>query len=1069
MNYKLIFTSLILSLFFLQLNAQESAIYRDYQENYKRGMNFFDKKLYGQALEAFNIVTSAANLFQDTDVPMYILQSELHAGLAALFTKQADAEKRLLTFIDNYDPSPVATKARLAIGNHYYDKRQYTMAIKYLSKVPNLDLNNAEIIEKKFKLGYCYFVKKKFEQAKTLFYEIKEVKTQYYYPSNYYYGITNFFEKEYDEALQSFKRVQNSKKYSSIVPSYICQIYFALKQHSELIKYGEPLANDKNIIEREQISQLIGQAYFEQGAYEKALPFLESYVEYSRKVTKETLYQLGYTQYKIGKHEEAIENFRQLNALKDKMGQSALYNMADCLLKTGKKSPARQAFQKASQMTFDPILQEDALINYAKLSYELGFDNDAISALQKVTKNKSEYYNEAQNLLSKIFLNTRDYDTALEYLRQMPEKTQKIKETHQKIAYFRALQLFNDFKYPKAITLFDESIKIGINQETLALAHFWKAESLYKRQLYDKSIDEYFQFNLLAKTANQLPANSTIGVANYGLGYNYLKKEDYGNASRSFIKAVSEIKPHLNSINDRYVTNFVYPDALLRSADCLLYLRDFSKAKEYYNTTINKNYPNKDYAMYQVSLIHNLQDKTSLQIAILDRLINNYPTSLYADNALYSKGNTYLHLDQKDLAIEAYKELVEKYPNSETANQAMLKLGLIAYSMDKNEEALNYYKSVFNTNPQSEEAKDALSAIKEIYIESGNTDGYFDFVKSIQGYSIDELERDSLMFVSAQIQFENNNWEDAVSRYTKYLERYPNGMNNIQARFNRGESLFDLKRYEEAILDYAYISDNGNPAYAETANYRAANITYYSIQDFSEASKYFGRLENLASTEERLFEAQQYGMRAAYYATKFDTLINTTERFINNPRTTPQDHAEANYYLGKSYLSQKKYDDALKAFDRNIELSGDDVLSAESRYWRAYIFYQKRELDNALDICFKNNKEIPGHPYWLVKSFILLADIYAEKGNLFQAKATLQSIVDNYDGDQDLIDEAKSKLQLVIDAEENKSKIKRINPDDDLEMIEENTDEPIVEEEIIETRKPKRKKKKPRKSAKNNQ
>ncbi|MDC0231327.1 tetratricopeptide repeat protein [Aureispira] len=1056
MNYKLFFTTLICSLFFLDLVAQESAVYRDYQENYKRGMHFFDQKLYGHALEEFNIVTAQAKLFQDTDVPMYILQSELHSGLAALFTKQADAEKRLLTFIDNHDPSAVATKARMAIGNHYYEKRKYSLAIKYLSKVPNLDLNNSEIIENKFKLGYCYFVKKKFEQAKALLYQVKETKTQFYYPSNYYYGIINFFDKEYDEALKSFKKVQNSKKYSNIVPSYICQIYFALKQHPELIKYGEPLADDKNILEREQISQLLGQAYFEQGLYGKALPYLESYVQFNRKVTKETLYQLGYTQYKVGKYQEAIENFGQLNSLKDMMGQSALYNLADCLLKTGQKSPARLAFQKASQLTFDPILQEDALINYAKLSYELGFDNDAISALQKVSKNKSDYYNEAQNLLTKIFLNTRDYDTALEYLRQMPEKTQKIKETHQKIAYFRALQLFNDFKYPKAIILFDESIKIGINQETLALAHFWKAESLYKRQLYDKSIDEYFQFNMLAKTANQLPANSTIGVSNYGLGYNYLKKEDYGNASRSFIKAVSEIKPHLNSINDRYVTNFVYPDALLRSADCLLYLRDFSKAKAYYNTTINKSYPNKDYAMYQVSLIHNLQDKTSLQIAILDRLIDNYPLSLYADNALYSKGNTYLHLDQKDLATKAYKELVEKYPKSETTNQAMLKLGLIAYSLDKNEEALNYYKAVFNNNSQSEEAKDALAAIKEIYIESGNPDAYFDFVNSIQGYSIDELERDSLMFVSAQIQFENNNWEDAVVRYSNYLNKFPNGMNNIQARFNRGESLFDLKRYEDAIIDYAYISDNANPAYAETANYRAANITYYSIQDFGEASKYFGRLEKLASTEERLFEAQQYGMRAAYYATEFDTLIKTTERFINNPRSTPQDHAEANYFLGKSYLSQKNYDDALTSFNRNIELSGDDVRSAESRYWRAYIFYQKRELDEALDICFKNNKEIPGHPYWLVKSFILLADIYAEKGNLFQSKATLQSIVDNYDGDQDLLDEAKRK-------------IKRINPDDDLEMIEETTEDQNFEEEIIENPKPKRKKKKQRKSKKDSQ
>ena len=99
--------------------------------------------------------------------------------------------------------------------------------------------------------------------------------------------------------------------------------------------------------------------------------------------------------------------------------------------------------------------------------------------------------------------------------------------------------------------------------------------------------------------------------------------------------------------------------------------------------------------------------------------------------------------------------------------------------------------------------------------------------------------------------------------------------------------------------------------------------------------------------------------------------------------------------------------------------------------------YQNRNLDKAMEFCFLNNKEIPSYPYWLVKSFILLADIYAEKDNLFQAKATLQSIVDNYKGDQALLDEAKRKLQLVKDAEKTKSKIKKENPGGNLDMREE--------------------------------
>ncbi|MGH1336654.1 MAG: tetratricopeptide repeat protein [Aureispira sp.] len=1021
------------------LQAQESAIFRDAQDHYKRGMRFYKQALYGQALSEFEQLLAQPRSFDDNNEPLYRQRSALYAGLSALYLKQPDAEKRLLYFIEAQAPSSIATRAQLALGNYYYAERNYNQAIKYLSQVSTLELNNEEIIAQKFKLGYSYFVKKKFPKAKSLFQQIRNSKTQYYYPANYYYGITEFFDGDYNKALDGFNNAKQSSRYKNIVPVYIIQIYFANKQYAEVIKEGKPLVNNDKIRERQQVAQLVGQSYFELGQYRKALPLLNEYVTSTPKVSKEALYQLGYTQYKVGKYKEAIENFKQLNTLNDNLGQNALYYMADAQLKTNAKSAARQGFQRASQMTFNPVLQEDALINYAKLSYELGFDNDAITALQKI-KPGTDYSNEAQNLMATVFLNTRDYDKALQTLRKMqpPNKTQKLQETHQKVAYFRGVQLYNGRKYDKALQLFEESISMGINLETKALARFWRAETFYKKKQYDQSINEYNQYLTLAAPLKQLPDNSSKGVAYYGLGYSYIKKDDYNNANQHFGNTVRTLEKNLGAYNDKYVTNFVYPDALLRLGDCRLYLRDYERAKKPYNTVVTRNYPNKDYALYQLSLIYNLQDDYASQLSLLDKIINEYPNSRYADDAYYAKGNTLFIMSRRDLARNAYEELLQKYPNSELGNRSLLKLGLIAYSVGRNEEALNYYKGVFRNNPQSEEAKDALAAIKEIYVEDGNPDGYFNFVNTVQGYNVSEFERDSLLFMAAQIQYDNAQWERSIGAYTSYLERFPNGINSLKAHFNRGEALFDLKRYPEALQDYSYLSDLGNSAYTETANHRAANITYYSTQDFSQAQLYFGRLEQTATTEERLFEAQQYGMRSTFYANDFQTLPVIAERLIKNPRSTPPDRAEAHYYQGKAYIAQKKYDQALLAFEKNIALSGDDAYSAEARYWRAYIAYHNRNLKKAEDLAFDNNKALSGHPYWLVKSFILLADIYAEQDNLFQAKATLQSIVDNYKGDQALLDEAKRKLRLVKAAEQNSSKLKQDNPNGELEMIEEN-------------------------------
>lgn len=1031
---------LICFLFLIHFTArtQESAIYRDDQETYKNALHFYEQKMYFKALESFDKVVQNHEHFSDKNIPEYILDAEIHAALSALYIKQKDALKRVDNFIEKNEPTAISNRAKLAVGNYYYDQRNYSKSITYLSLINNKDLSKKEIIAKNFKLGYSYFVKKKFDLAEPLFSEITdEKKSSYFYPSNYYYGLIRFFEADHEEAIKSFKIVEHSSKYKLIVPCYICQIYFAKKEYALLVDYGSKYVKDENLKERAQIAQLVGQAHFEMGDYTKALPYLEDYIQNSSKVSKEALYQLGFTQYKVGQYEAAIQNFKYLNGLDNKMGQNALYNLADCLLKTKDKKAARLAFQNASKMDFDEKIQQDALINFAKLSFELGFDNDAILNLQDINMD-SPYYNEAQNLLTEIFINTRNYDVALDYLRKMKNKTPKMQETHQKIAYLNGVQHYNINDLVKAIQLFQESNQIGLNQEIKALAHFWMAEALYKKNAYDKSINSYLEFNLLAKAVNQLPANSSIGVSNYGIGYAYLKMEDYANASKAFHSSVNFIKNNLDNINDIYVTNFVYPDALLRAGDCFLQQRKYEKSTGFYNIVVNKDYPMADYAMYQLSLVYNIQDNYQKQISLLDQLIQNYPNSLYADDAVFAKGNSYLIQDMKVEATQSYLSLIQNYEKSELYIYALLKLGLIAYAQDEDEAALDYYKAAYRHNPQSEAGSDALAAIREIYVNDGNVNGYFNFLNSVGGYQMDELEKDSLMFISANMKFQEGQWQGAIDGFSAYLNKYPNGIHHMKARFYRAESLFDLKKYTDAIVDYAFLSEDGNPSFAETSNNRAANISYYILQNFEEACKYYLRLEKVASNPDLLYESQQYGMRSAYYAQSFDTLQNVCLRFMQNERATPSDFAEANYFLGKAYLIQNKFNQALAAFNKNIELSSEDAYSAESRYWRAYITYNNRELDKAMDLCFQNNKEIPNHPYWLVKSFILLADIYAEKDNLFQAKATLQSIIDNYEGDQKLIDEAKQKLELVIQAEQNKTKLKREIPDAELEMLEDN-------------------------------
>jgi hypothetical protein len=104
--------------------------------------------------------------------------------------------------------------------------------------------------------------------------------------------------------------------------------------------------------------------------------------------------------------------------------------------------------------------------------------------------------------------------------------------------------------------------------------------------------------------------------------------------------------------------------------------------------------------------------------------------------------------------------------------------------------------------------------------------------------------------------------------------------------------------------------------------------------------------------------------------------------------------------------------------------------AAESKYMVAKLLFDKQEYKASLDTCFKLKGRFDSYDYWVVKAFILIADDYQMMDNTFQARATLESIIENYKGDRSLVAEAKAKLEK-LDAEGlNKSKIQLTTPSD---------------------------------------
>jgi TolA-binding protein len=131
---------------------------------------------------------------------------------------------------------------------------------------------------------------------------------------------------------------------------------------------------------------------------------------------------------------------------------------------------------------------------------------------------------------------------------------------------------------------------------------------------------------------------------------------------------------------------------------------------------------------------------------------------------------------------------------------------------------------------------------------------------------------------------------------------------------------------------------------------------------------------------------------------------------------------EARYTTGKSWFQLDNLNMALPAFK---EIAGDTKLEqgAEAKFRVAEIYYRQNNKTQAENEVMDFITKGTPYQFWLGKSFLLLADIYLDKGDEFQAKHTLKSVVENYGNDTDGIkNEAARKLAAIEDGEKLEQK-----------------------------------------------
>ena len=933
-------------------------------------------------------------------------------------------QEHIKAYLGKYPYTPYSDEIQLMLGVLEVEKNNFDKAKKIFANIDTKNLSRSSESTLSFYKGYALVNLNEYDQALTVLRPLKKKQNPYSMQATYYMGYCYYQQQLYPQALSEFLTLDESGNYSKIVPYYIVQIYYAIGQYDKVYELAEKLLrnypdNDYN----DELHRLVGEIYYQKGIYTDAVRHLKAYHELRKSkkkdIVRNDLYLLGISCYKEKQYQDAINYLRQVKQTPaDSIAESTCLHLGHSYLRENDLEKAKLSYAAAIEFKINDQLREEAMYNYVQVTY---LQNSALGENITAFKNfisqypNSKYMDKVYSLMADMYMNNKNYLAAVEALMEIQQPNDKIRQTLQYLRYQIAADAFLQEDNQQTLHWCKEIINATENSSIYKTdAYYLKAEAEYKIGDYDavlKTLEEY------SKQPNYKESSNKIN-AQYLEAYTYFNKKQYEKANKQFEEYATNIQANHST----------YTDVLNRRGDCYFHQRKFEEAHALYLQVSNIGKTGADYSMMQQGYALGLMHQYEQKVQTLEKFVQTYPKSDFGDDALYEIARANLQLEKYDKAITAYKKLLKQYNNSGYGARASLELGMTYRSLQLHTEAIDAFKQTISKYPNTSEAYSALDGMEQIYVETNNVAEYIAYTKTLNKMNIQSTtQEDSLIFVTAELQYMMQNYEQAAAGLATYLTRFcPGGRYCVNAMHYAANSYYMLEQYEQAKEQYMELTKiDGNP-YMEKACMRVAEISY-DQKDYSTALTYFERMYAAASDQNMAQTALLGMMRCSHYINNNDASIKHATSMLALEDLSNAIYNEALYYRASAYLNNKQYSEAIADYT----LLAKEVRSAwgaEAKYRLAECHYNLGAKDMAEQEIMSFTTMQTTHQYWLAKSLILLADINVDNKDLFQAKQYLLALQNNYKQSDDIAQIIVSKLDRIAQLE--KSEITDTTPNE---------------------------------------
>ena len=920
---------------------------------------------------------------------------EAYKVMCAIALDKVNAEGLVNTFCSKYPNAPQQSMVREALASRYFDTGKYVEALAIYNTINPRHLYRNRRTAFTFKKAYSDLRTGGYDRAEQGFAQVLAGPySQYTVPSTYYKGYVHYIRQQFDQAVPLFEQVGEGNQFSLMAAYFAVESQLMRKDYDYVIEHGEPLYGLLDNEMQSSLARILSEAWYEKGNQVEARRYLDIYTQSGAELSRKDHYFSGIVSYSLKSWPAAIESFSHVLGQEDELGQNAWYYTANSYLQIRNKIAALDAFKAASECDFDKVIQEDAFFNFAKLSFDVNADITQFRTYMErwPASGKDDIIH---NYMATAFLLSKDYRSAVEALSAIRLHTPESSANLQKASFLRAMQLIEGKGYRAAEPLLEEAASAGDNPDLSNLARFWLAECCFRDERWSEAIA--IGSSLLADPAFR--SSSEYPQALYNLAYAYLKSGNYvyaENNFRNFLNVSGEYQQYER-------------DAQIRLGDACFMQGKYADAVAAYDRVYAADPASDDlYPVLQSAIAQGLLGNDARKIELLRQATRVNRTAPLFPQALFELGRTYVQTGKNESASECFFTLLGM-KDSDYYTKSLLELALISANSHKYDKAVEYYKTVVDTAPDSPDADDALAGLESLYRQRNQPELFLSYLDEIGRSDIkSDAEKEQMIFHAAEQIYRAGNWTGAINPLQRFIAQYPASSRRPRATLYLADCLRQTGRLESAADTYQKVTLMRDAACQEEA-LRAYAAINYDLQHFEKAEEAWRTLIERTHDSEVRMEACQGLMRAAFGAKDYPEVIRAAQMVGTR---------EARFLMARAFRTQGERARAGELFEE-LAADRDDAYGAESAYTLIQDAFDRGDFDEVQEAVYAFSDSGSGQLYWMARSFIVLGDAFAARGDRIQAEATYNSILDGYqpygEGD-DILDQVRNRMNQLKSA-----------------------------------------------------